>query len=745
MAPPSYPGISTTAACSFEENPVELKLNRRLSQSADRLNAFELAIEQELRRRLQLTGQYGIVSGDGADVVGDTATCALRVNALDDTSFDVLAGTVVFLNGEYVDVTSTSINARPVDPTITDGLIVRLQYGEVLEGDPEMSPYYNFAAQPKQRKKTPFEMLVVETVTSYNSQPSSIRDLSVVLGALRYIDGALTVDNGRDTYSFARPWFTPADTQHRSQVGTGTRTNTNPHATSANDLTSGTYTIAQALVGGPAGIFARPVSVGRAPGTLCQETLAAGGFLTDVTGLITGAAGAFYSPLGFWPERLLSANRVSSGARVAAWVPPGRNVLAVFDPQNFPTAQDLSVTYTKVDAGALPVPLAGLTAFDVGDPSQDELLVAGGNFYSALTDKRVLFTDVGLIPMKFDVLVGSDGSAYKSPYCLYCNTKLNTLGASPQDFSIQPKAPSRLRVAIAGYNPGLTEVRFLLTGTDEAGAALSEIVSFTGPLPAPAPSVTEVSAQRKFTAAIFAAVDQIQVQVRNGDGANTTVTVFAEGSPARPGTQDDLLLASLQWTGAEVTDTYASEASVALDRRLVTRGGGPRGPSPAQSAINAPMLVESVLGYLPAGVTQWATVVEDFSDPRYVEYPNEFDDVLTSTRPYELPGTSLGARFNYASRLIPFAAAVPATGALFLRLLPRVAGPQRLTGLSVTLVLYRVGAMDTFTGTLGTNPNPPYQVLLSGPVPSGPYYGARVTLTGDHAEAIQGFLLHLRG
>lgn len=722
---------------------MELKLNHRLSQTADRLNAFQTGIEQELRRRLQLTGQYGILSGDGADVTGDTAACALRVNALDSTAFDVLAGTVVFLNGEYVDLTETSINARPVDPTITDGLIVRLQYGEELEGTPEANPYYNFAAQPKQRKKTPLEMLVVETVTSYNAQPASIKNLSVVLGALRYVDGQLTLDNGRDTYAYARPWFTPSDTQHRSQVGTGTRTSTNPHGTSANDLTSGSYTMAQALVGGPAGVLARPVSVGRVPGALCAETLAAGGFLTDVTGFITGCAGAFYAPLGFWPERLLSAKR-TTGERVAAWAPTGRNVVAVFDPQNFATAQDLEVTYTKVDAGSLPIPLAGLTAFDVTDPTEDELLIAGGNLFSALTDKRVIFTDVGLIPMKFDVLVGSDGSAYKRPYCLYCNTKLNTLGASPQDFTVQPKAPSRLRIAISGYNPGLTEVRFLLTGTDEAGASLSEVVSFTGPLPAPAPSPLEVSAQRKFTAGIFAAVDQIQVQVRNGDGANTTVTVFAEGSPDRPATQDDLLLATLQWTGAEVTDTYATEADVALDRRLVTRGGGPKGLSPVQSAVNAPMLVETVLGYLPAGVTQWATIVEDFSNPRYVEYPNDFDDVLTATRPYELPGTSLGARFNYTSRLIPFAAAIPATGALLMRLLPRLLGPQRLTGIGVTLVLYRTGAADTYIGTLGTNPNPPYQVLLSGPAPSGSYYGARVTLTGD-AEALQGFLLHIRG
>ena len=735
---------------------MKLKLNHRLPQTADRLTEYEAGVEEELRRRLQLTGANGIVSVTGKDVDNDTAACALTVNATDANAFDVALGTVVFANGEFVEVSSTSLLAIPVDTAITDGQVVRLQYGEVDDGPLEANPYYSFAALPKRRKKTPAEMLVVETVTAYNAQTADIKALSVVLGVLRYSTGALETDNGRDTYTWSRPWFSPVDTTHRSYLGTGLVGPTNPHGMSANDLSVGNFSMWQALVGPPACVIARPTGWGRFPGTVCAETVRSGAFATDLSGFITGKAGAYYQPLGFWPDRLLSARRSSDGINVAAWIPKGRNIIAVFDPVFMGVPQNLYLHYTRVDAGALPGSFAGLSAFDVTNPNENEILVAGGNFFSTLNNTRVLFTDVGLIAMKFDIMVDGAGKAYKNPDVIYCNTALDTLGASPVPFTIQPRAPSRLRFGISNYNVAFVSLQFLVSGKDEAGGVVSETVTFTGPAPIPAgTSFDEENFQRMFSENIYAEVTQVQVIVRNGDGPNTTLTVFAEGSPERPGTQDDLLLATVQWTGSQVTAAYSSDPDTAIDRRLVTRGGGTKGLSTLGGLLNQPMLVDSVLGYLPPTTTNWATIAEDFNDSMWMEYPNKYQTTPTpNQRPVELMGASLGARFGYSSRKVPFADSIVFTGgaddAAWLRMVPKsqFSFPARMSGFGITIKLFRTAGADVvLTGTLGTNPYPPFQVSFTGgPVPAATYYAMSVEIAGytDFSEAFQGFLFHLR-
>jgi hypothetical protein len=735
---------------------MKVKLNHRLPQAVDRLTEFETGVEEELRRRLQLTGAYGIVSADGVDVDTSTAACALAINSTDSSAFDVAAGTVVFANGEFVEVSSTDLQAVPVNLSVTDGQVVRLEYGEVDDGPLEANPYFNFAALPKRRKKTPAEMLVVETVTTYNAQTAAVKALSVVLGVLRVTTGELEVDNGRDTYTWSRPWFSPTDTTHRSQVGTGLVGPTNPHGMSANDLSVGNFSMWQALVGPPACVIARPTGWGRFPGTICTETVLAGAFASDTTGFVTGKAGASYQPLGFWPDRLLSARRSSDGVNVSAWIPKGRNVIAVYDPVFAAVPQDLDLYYTRVDAGALPGSFSGLTAFDVTDPNSNEVLVAGGNFFATLNEKRVLFTDVGLIPMKFDIMVDGAGKVYKNPDIIYCNTTLDTLGSSPVSFTIQPRAPSRLRFAISNYNMAFTSIQFLMSGKDEAGGVISETVTFTGPasLP-PGTSFVEETFQRMFTENVYAEATQVQVIVRNGDGPNTTLTVFAEGSPERPGTQDDLLLATVQWTGSQVTAAYGSDPDTAIDRRLVTRGGGSRGLSTVGGLLNQPMLVESALGYLPTLTTKWATIVEDFNDSMWMEYPNKYMTTVTpSQRPVELMGASLGARFGYLSRKIPFADTIAWAGgaddAAWMRLVPKsqFSFPARMASFGVTVRLFRTAGADVvLTGTLGTNPYPPYQVNLSGgPIPAASYYAMNVEIADnvDFSEAFQGFIFHIR-
>lgn len=738
---------------------MELKLNYRLPQTADRKTAFQNGVENEMRRRLQLMGSYGIVSATGEDVDTDSSACSIVVNGTNATAIDVLSGTVVFPTGEFVDVYPSAITNALINTGITDAQVVRLEYGEVEDGTLEANPYYNFAAKPKLRKKTPLEMLVIETTTSYDAQPASVLNKSVVLGVVKWSGSALTVDNGRDTYTFSRPWSSPVDLQHRSYIGSGVQTPTNPHGMSANDLTVGVYSMWQALAGPPASVIARPVSLGRIPGTLCTETIPAGSFLLDSTGLITGCPNAYYAYLGFWPERLTRACLSSSPTtQVAAWIPKGRNVLAVYDPVNMASGspKTLLVYYTKVSAGSLPGSLIGLTSMDMGQPTENEVLVAGGSFITSLSEPTVSFADVGLVPMAFDVMVGNDGKVYKRPDCIYCNTRLDSIGAAPVTFSIQPKVASRLRVAISNYVPSMTEVRVQITGRNESNASVTEQVSFLGPLPAPAVSNSEVLQQRKFTTNLFSEVTQFQVIVRNGDGPNTTVTVFAEYVPERPATADDLLLATVHWNGSFVSANYTNGANVVLDRRSVSRGGANRGLSPVGTFLMSGAMTEGI-GQNAFSGTGWVTLVEDFGDPQwqYAPVPS-----VPSTGESDLPSSSLGARLYYESRMIPFACNVPTPTGLIFRLLPRSIHdwPNSARDLAFTLYLYTIaGTISVYQANMTSTgislPYPPFQpslLLTSGPAPgASTYYAARVvasTNTNNQPinELLQGFMLQVR-
>ena len=734
---------------------MEVKLNYRLPQTADRKSSFQIGIENELRRRLQLAGAFGIVSIDGLDIDNDSAACSISVNSSNSKAIDVTAGTVVFSIGEYVDVYPDSLTAIKVDSAITDGQVVRLEYGEVESGDIEANPYYNFAARPKFVKKTPLQMLVIETVTAYNAQTQDVLARSVVLGVIRYVSGVLTVDNGRDTYTFSRPWATIKDVEHRSFVGSGVSSPTNPHGTTPNDLSIGSYSMWQALAGPPSAVLARPVSVGRVPGTLCFETIPATAFLTDSTGRITGKANAKYAPLGFWPERLTRACLSSSpSTEVASWIPRGRNVIAVYDPVNFSVPVNIEINYTKVEAGALPGSLIGLTSFAVGQPNSNELLVAGGSMLTSLSDATVHFTDVGLIPMAFDILVGNDGKVYKRPDCIYCNTKLDTLGSSANAFTIQPRSPTRLRVAISNYVAGVTEVRFQISGLNESGANVTEQVVFTGPLPAPSSGFSESTAQRKFTANTFSAVNQFQVLVRNGDGPNTTVSVFAEYVPERPDSADDLLLSTVFWNGSEISATYANGANVVLDRRAISRGGANRGQTPIGNFLTTGLMTEGLPPQEPFTGAGWVTLVEDFADPQWVFYPRTVDDP-----PSTLPSNSLGARLLYESRLMPFATEVISPSKLFLRLLPKSIHdwPNSAKDLTFFITLFSIDGSSvvyqTNMASIGMGqPYPPYQpslTVVSGTLGGKTYYAAKVSAQPNTGglppqELFQGFVLQVR-
>lgn len=711
------------------------KLNRRVPISANAHHEYQDGIETDLRRRARLFGSFGIVSNDAEDVDQENGACAVVVNASQPTSIDVLAGTVVFPNGEVVNVVTTDIQGVIINPTEVDAFVVRLEYGTVAAGPLSKHPVIPLTANPVIRVQTPREMLRIDTVTAYNALPASVKNGSVVLGICRYEAAELTTDNARDTYSFSRPWFSPVDTTHRSLVGSATPTPQNPHGQQISDFGVGRFTAFEALTGGPSTVLSKAVSYGRIAGTSCVDTIPANAFVVDTTGRVTGKAGARYAPLGAYPHRLISIFNAAN-QEVSGWIPEGRNVVAIVDPARFSAAVPVTVTYTTVQAGALPGVVTG-SSIEVLQPTDNEVLSAGGGLLLDIPEPRVTFTDVGVIPMGFDLWLDNTGRVFKRPDVLYCNTRLDTLGAGPFAFTTQPEAPTRLRLAVTDYGPSFSSIQIQFTGVNAAGASITEIVTISGPLPSPVPATTEVTAQRVFTNNVFARITQGQVVARNGDGPSTTITVFAEYAPEDGEVANRLLLASVHWTGATVTNNYATGSHMALDRRPISRGGRATGMSPAMAMASSLLQVNSYPGFTLT-VSQWATLAEDFSDPTYVDANGPV-----------LPANSLSIPRGYRSRLIPLGTNFgPAV--LRLVLLPLRSAILGGADFSVQIDLHQTnGTVISRTGT--TSPGalfPPYLVAFPSPVPAGSCYAVRVTISPTSGAPFlpdqwAGWVLHL--
>jgi hypothetical protein len=712
------------------------KPNRRMPLSADSLAKCDVDLEQDLRRRATMVMSHGVKSLDGLDIDHDTAACAIAVNGTVNTSVDVLPGTILFPNGEVVVVVATSLVGISIPAAETNSMVVRLQYGEVATGQVGTHPIYNEVMYPLISTKPLSDMVVVETVASYLAQPISVKGNSVVLGVCRYDTDELTVDNTRTTYGFNRPRCSVVDDEHRNQVGSATVTPQNPHGQQFSDFGVGAFTAVNVLVGGPSVVVAKPSAYSRLPGSVCVDNIPAGAFVVDVTGRVTGVAGARYAPLGSYPHTLLRIT-TAAGAEVAGWVPVGRNVVAIVDPVRFATAVPVVVTYTTVQAGALPGVISG-SALEVLQPTEDEVLIADGGTLLTISEPRVVFSEAGVVPMAFDLWLGSDGKVFKRPDVLLCATRLDTLGAGIFVMSAQPRAPTKLRLAISQYQPDLTQIQVQVTGTNAAGATINEVVTFAGPLPAAAPSFTEVTAQRLFTTQVFATITQAQILSRLGDGPSTTLTVFAEHAP-EVGAGNPLFLGTVHWTGAGITNQYVNGSSIALDRRPVVTGG--QAPSAGIGAAIAGSLLQiNNFGGSDLSIGQYATVVEEFSHPSY-------SDALGGPT---LPNNSLSIPHGYQSRIIPLGTqfAVNRMRMIMVPLSTRgvFSGGDHLVKLEF---LKANGTIATYTGTTSGSPWGPHIVRFTGPVPASlSAYAVRVTITaqdgaGSLPDVWGGFVLHI--
>lgn len=581
-------------------------------------------IEEILKRTELMFGSvdpevnaYGIV--DKADpstaLSSDLRPFVVSVNTTDPSTVDVRGGTAVFQSGEII-VLDNGATRLAVPGGIGTKSYVYLNFSE-LETNARLTRYETLGNTKVTYLANEADYIKITTKNDYDALTADERALTILLAVVTVQEvvasgggttSQLVVDMTRSALTVNRPWFSAADIQHRSYLGTGVRSETNPHAMSLNDLsaTSGFSLFQMHLDHGM--VVSKDQSIAKLPGKLCVEKILAGAITQDSSGAVTGIIDAWTFNTSRFPTLVLRATDPTNTLDYAPLQVPRQNALFLLPDDQYVAGTDITVTYLTSDAAEPPtgVPLTSLT---FKQPTAREALIAGGVALSSISNPTLTFENCGPIPSKYTVFMNSDAVVDYYPQTVVCNKKLTDIGFALQSFDFQSKGLSRLRVglsnAVAG--PSLL-VRIQITGTDSAGTTISETVEFNSSwLGALVGSCAEEPNQFVYTTNYFATLTNYIVTVNTASGPLAAVTMWADLDPVGTSTLSDLLpISEIVWNGLQVClleDIRPINTTMHLPR--VTK-----------HAAGAKALAEETLVYRPGYL--FSFWVEDFDQPKFI-------------------------------------------------------------------------------------------------------------------------------
>lgn len=642
-----------------------------IHHSTDRLKRQHEYYQQEiLKTRTLLMGdsaadpnlvvQAGIVSADDptTHVAGSTSPLAVSVNASNQLTVDVNTGTAVMPSGCWVEIHSTIRQVALAETGTNVPNVIYLQY--LLDNAPDepnefqqlVTPYTLRVGDPDDNSdiiNTQDVMINALRVDAYNQLADSVKQDLVVLAVATVqavdtgggiIENQVTIDHTQASYTFNRPWFSVVDNQHRSQVGTGTVTATNPHATSANDLTVGDLSIFQLNIDHGM-VIAKDRSIAKVPGYRCTSAIN-NVYTDDASGTLTGYANASYIELPYFPVHVgLVELSATSVALAALRVPQTHRI--VF-PYETPPNETISVHYTRAEVAEPPLP--GNTTFSTNGPATQELAVAGGLGLVSLSSVEETFSDAYQIPMRYELFMDGDGSLLKTPQVAYCWKRLDDLGTSDTP-DITSYGPGRLIMALtgAGTNPAL-DIQIRVYGTNSSGTAIDELFSFTQTNWSDVSAIpvlpTPTDGFLKFSSAEFATITNVTVEARLNDTANSAIMVWiAQHSYSNYDEQADALhVATVDWNGYAFGNVY--------DKRVIAPTLRDELTAAADSHLQ-----ETMYQLLAGGN---ATIfVDDFRAPRYhsLETPNELNENAAHYPTFNFSKQQVGLHGYYRSIAFP--------------------------------------------------------------------------------------------
>ena len=572
-------------------------LNYDATLSAEDYKAYRNLLEEEILTRFLLstgsppntlpaTGIADLIDPTSISASETTRPFLVTISSLNPLQIQVNPGLAVTSSGAVIQTSTVSypILARILANDIN---VVYLENSIIQGGTKLLNDYQeDLNSQEIQSSTILGVALMTDWINASLFSPTRKNNI-VVIAIVSVLPTAnssleLQIDMTRNTYAYNRPWFTIKDIQHRASVGAGTVTDTNPHGTALNDLsTAGNISLFQGLVD-TGTVVSRDRTIAKLKGAkYCLELIPTSRIQTDVLGNITalsiyGGVGARYCQLLTFPTRvgsvyetLIPANAISYD-----WI-EGTNLL-IFG-FNESLANALTVEYTETQALVPPVS-ASTTVLTFGTPITDEILISGGLTSTTIADPTLDLIGSGPFPRRYSVYYLATGSLAYYPQIILPATTMNSIGTALYSPPTPIVYPSRIRMGVtqALAVVGMS-IQVTLYGKDVTGAALTETImlsSAAGYADETIPSTNyDAPNQQVVSKNSFAILNNIQIlRALNTDptpqpldGPLSKIQLWADCEPSTaPDLNDMLKVANISWNGQGI--------AAIEDARLISKG-----------------------------------------------------------------------------------------------------------------------------------------------------------------------------
>jgi hypothetical protein len=585
-------------------------------------------IDEILKRTRLLFGEvdptlnrYGIVdSRDPRTALSSDTTRPLvvSVNVTDPATIDVSPGTAVFQSGEVI-VLENGASRIAVPGGIGTKSVVFLKFDE-LELGPRLTRYETLANTYVDFLESDADYIQVLTRNDYDALSFEEKALTIPLAFITVqevvVSGGggttteLVVDMTQDQLSTNRSWFTPVDIEHRSFVGSGVVSSSNPHGMSLNDVAASSAQTLFQLHLDHGMIVSKDRDLAKVPGKICEETILAGAISVDTTGSVTGILNALFFETTKFPTQLLRCTDAATKTFDFAPVQlPRKNVVFLLPNDQYVAGTDLTIYYMSTDAAEPPTGVP-LTSLVFKQPVTLETLISGGFVVESIVNLEFTFEDASPIPQRFIIYLDRDGFFQRYPQTCGCYKRLTDIGFTLQTFDQALRGtPARLKVGLQNAVPGATlNVQVQITGKDSSGAIVTETVTFDSTWVNNVPGTcSEEDQQFRYTNNEFASITNYIVTNNVDSGPDASIAIFGDITPEATSELADILpVVEVVWDGLQVCsleDIRPINTSMHL-------------PTVTKHAAGAMALAEGTLIYRPGFLFNFW--VDDFNQPKFI-------------------------------------------------------------------------------------------------------------------------------
>lgn len=628
--------------------------------STDVLSTYLSDLRGLAREQLKLITSngtnYGVVAASDPTVQTTGENPLWVAIGSSNTKVKVYTGSAVTLSGDVVTLdTETEVGLA----VVSEGSInVVFLYLECVTNPKRVLGSNGVMAPTGSHYET---KLTVLSKAAYLALASDVRKSGCALALVTYYADGSEVTYTDSSLAWLRPWFSSVDIAHRSLIGSGTATTTNPHATTIGDIvdSSGMSIYRQMTRSGM--IWSPDSSTAGIPGYLCTATYAASDFLVDSTGEVTkgsiyGGSGVYYLKLNSYVtfiSRVMDLTALSSSTstegdyQYIVDLIPGSRIL-VFVTDSAPTV-GVKIHYHHTPTLEITSETSGSLTFSGIDSSEE--VITEGLALTDVTSSTVFVRKYNGIPCKIQAVIKKSGKVVLDPAVLEANVSPATATTLT---TVSAEFTNPCYIGIGATKLGTSDTQVLtvtLIGTDVDGNALTETISLT---PDTWSDTVDVIAsadplnQILWSTSPFASLTSYQVTTNTSNDASGYFQVYTKLDPARAHVAT---IATFFWNKREMKDIRDA-------RRIlpVVRDGlyGVTSVTSLGELITASNLVLNA----QASSTQAVQLIisEDFQQPRYLDAEsviwNGRDILEASVIPSSITDSSIYTNC-YRSRMVP--------------------------------------------------------------------------------------------